>query len=127
MNITLQHAITVFFYKMGHLFLYTTILMYSKHLRIASIKAYYLFSSFRKASTIFNISKTTLHRWVNGWKPKSYTKTNYIIYYKFIKNIILHSILIHKEKKKVIECINRDVNAVRNFKTIIKYYLAKWL
>ena len=36
----------------------------------------------------------------------------------------LHSILIHKEKKKVIGCINRDVNAVRNFKTIIKYYLA---
>ena len=38
----------------------------------------------------------------------------------------IHSVLILKEKENVTGCINRDLNAVLNYKKIVRSYLENW-
>ena len=47
--------------------------MYSKYLRHVVINYYYQVHSFRTVSNIFKVSKSTIHRWVNGYSPKPRT------------------------------------------------------
>ena len=39
------------------------------------------------------------------------------------ETIKLHSVLMRQQKNKVIGCINRDLNGVRNMKKIVKQYM----
>ncbi len=47
--------------------------MYSKYLRSVVINYYHQVHSFRTVSNIFKVSKSTIHRWVNGYSPKPRT------------------------------------------------------
>lgn len=62
--------------------------MYSKDLKSVAIRLYYKFNSFRKVANLINISKSTIHRWLNNITYKK-NKSNTISQIEpFIKKLL---------------------------------------
>ena len=50
--------------------IFRPITMYSKHFRNAVMSYYHIHKSLRNTSAIFHVSKSSIHRWINGYVPK---------------------------------------------------------